>query len=81
MGYGDFKLLGAIGAWVGWQLLPLVILLSAVVGSIVGIALIVFGGRSSQTAIPFGPYLAAAGWIALLWGDRIVTAYSALFVP
>jgi leader peptidase (prepilin peptidase)/N-methyltransferase len=56
-----------------------VILLSAVVGSIVGIALIVFGGRSSQTAIPFGPYLAAAGWIALLWGERIVTAYSTLF--
>jgi leader peptidase (prepilin peptidase)/N-methyltransferase len=81
MGYGDFKLLGAIGAWVGWQLLPLVILLSAVVGSIVGIGLIVFGGRSSQTAIPFGPYLAAAGWIALLWGDRIVTAYTALFIP
>jgi leader peptidase (prepilin peptidase)/N-methyltransferase len=80
MGYGDFKLLGAIGAWVGWQLLPLVILLSAVVGSIVGIAMIVFGGRSSQTAIPFGPYLAAAGFIALLWGERIVATYSALFV-
>jgi len=80
MGYGDFKLLAAIGAWVGWQLLPLVILLSAVVGSVVGIAMIVFGGRSSQTAIPFGPYLAAAGWIALLWGERLVQAYESFFI-
>jgi leader peptidase (prepilin peptidase)/N-methyltransferase len=79
MGYGDFKLLAAIGAWVGWQLLPVVILLSAVVGSVVGIALIVFGGRSSQTAIPFGPYLAAAGFIALLWGERLVQFYEAWF--
>jgi leader peptidase (prepilin peptidase)/N-methyltransferase len=79
MGYGDFKLLAAIGAWVGWQLLPVVILLSAVVGSIVGIALIIFGGRSSQTAIPFGPYLAAAGFIALLWGERLVQLYEAWF--
>ena len=59
--------------------LPLVILLSAVVGSVVGIAMIVFGGRSSQTQIPFGPYLAAAGWIALLWGERLVHAYEAFF--
>ncbi len=79
MGYGDFKLLAAIGAWLGWQLLPLVILLSAVVGSVVGIALIAFGGRSSQTAIPFGPYLAAAGFIALLWGERLVQLYEAWF--
>jgi leader peptidase (prepilin peptidase)/N-methyltransferase len=79
MGYGDFKLLAAIGAWVGWQLLPVVILLSAVVGSVVGIALIAFGGRSSQTAIPFGPYLAAAGFIALLWGERLVQLYQAWF--
>ena len=79
MGYGDFKLLAAIGAWLGWQLLPVVILLSAVVGSIVGIALIVFAGRSSQTAIPFGPYLAAAGLIALLWGERLVQLYEAWF--
>jgi leader peptidase (prepilin peptidase)/N-methyltransferase len=79
MGYGDFKLLAALGAWLGWQLLPVVILLSAVVGSIVGIALIVFGGRSSQTAIPFGPYLAAAGFIALLWGERLVQLYETWF--
>jgi leader peptidase (prepilin peptidase)/N-methyltransferase len=79
MGYGDFKLLAAIGAWLGWQLLPVVILLSAVVGSVVGIAMIVFGGRSSQTAIPFGPYLAAAGFIALLWGEHLVSLYEAWF--
>jgi leader peptidase (prepilin peptidase)/N-methyltransferase len=79
MGYGDFKLLAAIGAWVGWPLLPVVILLSAVVGSVVGLGLIVFGGRSSQTAIPFGPYLAAAGFIALLWGERLVQLYEAWF--
>ena len=80
MGFGDFKLLAAIGAWVGWQLLPLVILLSAVVGSVVGIAMIVFAGRSSQAAIPFGPYLAAAGWIALMWGERLVQAYESFFI-
>ncbi len=79
MGYGDFKLLAAIGAWLGWQLLPLVILLSAVVGSLVGLGLILFGGRSSQTAIPFGPYLAAAGWIAMLWGERLVQLYESMF--
>jgi leader peptidase (prepilin peptidase)/N-methyltransferase len=79
MGFGDFKLLAAIGAWLGWQLLPVVILLSAVVGSVVGIALIAFGGRSSQTAIPFGPYLAAAGFIALLWGERLIELYHAWF--
>ncbi|HEX7238333.1 MAG TPA: A24 family peptidase [Gammaproteobacteria bacterium] len=80
MGYGDFKLLAAIGAWVGiWPLLPVVILLSAVVGSVVGVALIAFGGRSSQAAIPFGPYLAAAGFITLLWGDRLVQLYQAWF--
>ena len=79
MGYGDFKLLAALGAWLGWQLLPVVILLSAVVGSVVGIAMIAFGGRPSQTAIPFGPYLAAAGFIALLWGERLVELYQAWF--
>jgi leader peptidase (prepilin peptidase)/N-methyltransferase len=75
MGYGDFKLLAAIGAWLGWQLLPMVILLSAAVGSVVGVSLIVFRGRSSQVPIPFGPYLAVAGWIALLWGQRLVQIY------
>jgi leader peptidase (prepilin peptidase)/N-methyltransferase len=80
MGYGDFKLLAAIGAWLGWQILPLVILLSAAVGAVVGITLIMFAGHGRQTPIPFGPYLAAAGWIALMWGDRILKAYTALLV-
>jgi leader peptidase (prepilin peptidase)/N-methyltransferase len=75
MGYGDFKLLAAIGAWLGWQMLPLVILLSAVVGAVVGIILMVVAGRDRQVPIPFGPYLAAAGWIALLWGEHITGAY------
>jgi len=75
MGYGDFKLLAALGAWLGWQMLPLIILLSACVGAIVGIGLIVFRGRDHSIPMPFGPYLAAAGWVALLWGQQIVSAY------
>jgi len=71
MGYGDFKLLAAIGAWLGWQKLPMVILLSSVVGAVVGIALIVFARHGREKPIPFGPYLAAAGLIALFWGDAI----------
>ena len=71
MGYGDFKLLAAIGAWLGWQKLPMVILLSSVVGAVIGISLIVFARRGRETPIPFGPYLAAAGVIALFWGDEI----------
>lgn len=75
MGYGDFKLLAALGAWLGWQLLPLVILLSAAVGAIVGTAMILLGGNSRETPIPFGPYLAAAGWIGLLWGEQLMSSY------
>ena len=75
MGYGDFKLLAALGAWLGWQLLPLVIFLSAAAGSIVGIFLIASGRRSRGAALPFGPYLAAAGWIALLWGSDLMNVY------
>jgi leader peptidase (prepilin peptidase)/N-methyltransferase len=75
MGYGDFKLLGALGAWLGWQLLPLVILLSAVVGAVTGGALIAFRGRDHQVPMPFGPFLAAAGWVALLWGRELVGFY------
>lgn len=71
MGYGDFKLLAAVGAWLGWQKLPLVILLSSVVGAAVGIALIVLARHGREKPIPFGPYLAAAGLIALFWGDPI----------
>ncbi len=75
MGYGDFKLFGALGAWLGWQMLPLVLLLSAFAGAVVGIALIVARGRDRNIPIPFGPYLAAAGWIALMWGPQIVGGY------
>ncbi len=75
MGYGDFKLFAALGAWLGWQMLPLIILLSAVSGAVVGIALIGLGRHGRQVPIPFGPYLAAAGFIAMLWGRELVTAY------
>jgi leader peptidase (prepilin peptidase)/N-methyltransferase len=71
MGYGDFKLLAALGAWLGWQMLPTIILLSSVVGALVGISLIVFAKRGRDKPIPFGPYLAAAGLIALFYGERI----------
>jgi leader peptidase (prepilin peptidase)/N-methyltransferase len=75
MGYGDFKLLAALGAWLGWIMLPVVILLSSVVGAAVGIFLIVFKSRARDNPIPFGPYLAAAGLIALLYGKAIVDGW------
>ena len=75
MGYGDFKLLAALGAWLGWQLLPLIILGSAVVGALVGISMIVFKRHDRSVPIPFGPYLAAAGWIAMLYGPQIMNWY------
>ena len=75
MGYGDFKLLAALGAWLGWQMLPAIILLSSVVGAIVGITLIVATRHGRNVPIPFGPYLAAAGGIALFWGEPITRTY------
>jgi leader peptidase (prepilin peptidase) / N-methyltransferase len=75
MGYGDFKLLAMLGAWLGWQYLPQIILLSALVGAVVGVSLIVLRGRDRNIPIPFGPYLAAAGWISLMWGEQINHAY------
>ena len=77
MGYGDFKLLAMLGAWLGWQALPAIILLSTLVGSIVGISLIAFKQHDRSHPIPFGPYLAIAGWIALLWGHEINNMYLA----
>jgi leader peptidase (prepilin peptidase)/N-methyltransferase len=75
MGYGDFKLLAALGAWMGWQAIPLIILLSSVVGMVVGVSLIILQRRGKDTPIPFGPYLAMAGWISLLWGNQLTDMY------
>lgn len=75
MGFGDFKLLAALGAWVGFEYLPQIILISSVVGSIIGISMMLIGRTKQQQPIPFGPYLAIAGWIALLWGETINNAY------
>jgi len=80
MGYGDFKLLAALGAWLGLDAVPIIILMSAVVGAIVGIGLILFRGRDRALPIPFGPYLAAAGWITMLYGDTIKNAYLDTFL-
>lgn len=79
MGYGDFKLLAAIGAWLGWGMLPLVILLSSLVGGIVGIGLIIASRLNKNIMIPFGPYLAGGALIALFWGQSITHAYFGLF--
>jgi leader peptidase (prepilin peptidase)/N-methyltransferase len=75
MGYGDFKLLAALGAWLGWQALPMILLLSSLVGAVIGVCMIVFRGRDRTIPIPFGPYLAAAGWLSLLWGQDILHIY------
>lgn len=77
MGYGDFKLLALFGAWLGWQFLPIIVLLSSLVGAVIGISMIVFVRRDHSIPIPFGPYLAAAGWLALIWGDDINKMYLA----
>jgi leader peptidase (prepilin peptidase) / N-methyltransferase len=81
MGYGDFKLLAAIGAWLGWTMLPLVIMLSSVVGAVVGIVLIVFAKHGRNIPIPFGPYLAGGGLIALFWGQPLTQSYLQLLAP
>jgi leader peptidase (prepilin peptidase)/N-methyltransferase len=75
MGYGDFKLLAALGAWLGWKLLPLVILLAAATGAVVGILMIMLRGRDRAAPMPFGPYLAAAGWLAMMYGNSLVSGY------
>jgi len=74
MGFGDFKLLALLGAWLGWQALTFIILMSSIIGTLVGITLILLG-RDRNDAIPFGPYLAGAGWISLLWGDILLSRY------
>lgn len=75
MGYGDFKLLAVLGAWLGWQQLLTVVLLSSLVGALIGIALIILRGRDHRIPLPFGPFLAAAGWLTLLWGDTLAGSY------
>lgn len=80
MGYGDFKLFAVFGAWLGWQLLPLLILMASVVGAIVGIALMLFKNHQKEQGIPFGPYLAVAGWLTLLWGEGIWSWYLQKFL-
>jgi len=75
MGFGDFKLLALFGAWFGWQYLMIIVLISSLVGAIIGISMMIILGRDKNIPIPFGPYLAIAGWIALLWGETINTVY------
>lgn len=75
MGYGDFKLLAALGAWLGWQYLPMIVLLSSLVGAVIGITLVLLKQHQREIPIPFGPYLAAAGWIALIWGETLNRVY------
>jgi leader peptidase (prepilin peptidase)/N-methyltransferase len=79
MGYGDFKLAAALGAWLGWQMLLPLILIAAAAGAVIGIALITLRGQRRTTPIPFGPFLAAAGWLVLMFGQRIIARYFALF--
>jgi leader peptidase (prepilin peptidase)/N-methyltransferase len=78
MGYGDFKLLAALGAWMGWQMLLLIITLSAIVGLVFAVGMMLFRGHKRQIPIPFGPYLAIAGFVALLWGQEIISAYKSI---
>jgi leader peptidase (prepilin peptidase)/N-methyltransferase len=75
MGFGDFKLLAAIGAWLGWAMLPLVILLSSMVGAVVGVGLILLARHGRNVPIPFGPYLAAGGVVALFWGQQLTRTW------
>jgi len=78
MGYGDFKLLAALGAWMGWQMLPLIVLLSAGTGAIIGITMLVLKRQERNQPVPFGPYLAGGGWLTLLWGTDLNQLYLAI---
>lgn len=75
MGYGDFKLMAVFGALLGWQYLPMIVLMSSLVGAVIGVTLLSIQGKDKATPIPFGPYIAIAGWISLIWGEQIQTAY------
>lgn len=80
MGFGDFKLLAMLGAWLGWKMIPLIILLSSFAGAVIGILLVVFKGHNKEKPIPFGPYLAIAGWCALMFGENLVQYYLGLTI-
>lgn len=75
MGHGDFKMLSMLGAWLGWQMLPLIIIMSSIVGALIGIVLIIFTSHKKSKPIPFGPYIAVAGWIAIFWGNQLTEQY------
>jgi leader peptidase (prepilin peptidase)/N-methyltransferase len=81
MGYGDFKLFAALGAWLGWKMLLPIIVIAAAVGAVVGIAMLAMRGQNRSTPIAFGPFLAAAGWLMLMFGQELVTGYLGLFAP
>lgn len=81
LGYGDFKLLAALGAWLGWQAILPVLLLASLAGAVIGLILIVFGGRERSAPLPFGPFLAAAGFVMLIWGPQVLALYGTLFAP
>jgi leader peptidase (prepilin peptidase)/N-methyltransferase len=81
MGYGDFKLFAALGAWLGWKMLLPIILIAAAVGAVVGIAMLAMRGQNRSTPIAFGPFLAAAGWLMLMFGQELVMGYLGLFAP
>lgn len=81
LGYGDFKLLAALGAWLGWQNLPAILLLSSLVGAVIGLGLITLGGRTRNQPMPFGPFLAGAGFVMLLWGPQLTDFYLSLLTP
>jgi leader peptidase (prepilin peptidase)/N-methyltransferase len=81
MGYGDFKLFAALGAWLGWQMLLPIILFAATVGAVVGIAMLAVRGQNRATPIAFGPFLAAAGWLVLMFGHEVVIGYLGMFAP
>ncbi len=81
MGYGDFKLFGALGAWLGWQMLLPIILFASAVGAVFGIVIMIRQRRGKDTPIAFGPFLAIAGWLAMIWGHDVVTRYLGLFAP
>jgi leader peptidase (prepilin peptidase)/N-methyltransferase len=81
LGYGDFKLLAALGAWLGWQAILPVLLLASLAGAVIGLILIVFGGRERSAPLPFGPFLAAAGFVMLIWGPQALALYGTLFAP